>query len=231
MLWFWDIMCVLLLPLLFRCKIANACYCVKIPHLSAFKYNRIFNLSKRSRKSFVHHRWDRHSHAERARVNEWAIHHIGRTYISPDLFIWFVCMLWHVCNWHLVCLRSELSSVKLIDDRNTAKWHRMDGKTKSEPSPMSIAYMITVPCLRQRKRHRHKVRKLCGWLQENAIGFNEILIEVKVCGQSTKWHITSLAHLKCKYDALAASTDAAVADAAAARTLPLSHSLPLHSHE
>lgn len=40
MLWFWNIMWTL-------CKIANACYCVKIPHLSAFKYNRMFNLSKR----------------------------------------------------------------------------------------------------------------------------------------------------------------------------------------
>lgn len=40
MSWFWNIMWTL-------CKIANACYCVKIPHLSAFKYNRMFNLSKR----------------------------------------------------------------------------------------------------------------------------------------------------------------------------------------
>lgn len=49
------------------------------------------------------------------------------------------------------------------------------------------------PCLRvsSTKETKAQSSKLCGWLQENTIGFNEILIEVKVCGQSAKWHITS----------------------------------------
>lgn len=102
MLWFRNIMWT-------QCK--NACYCVKIPHSSAFKYNRMFNLSKRLQSllwfsQFSNGDWTNESNGGRDKPSEksrerqkcwyWA-------YISA-IYLYYSWMLEHACNWHLQCM-------------------------------------------------------------------------------------------------------------------------------